>query len=111
MPKLKRTSVALCVRLAKIRKRRQRENLVKRQQERERDAQRHLRSRSHPEVNEERGRERAAEVFERIDPERIREQEHERNVSSRKQLPVDNRERRREKQVFIVIYNIATIDI
>ena len=106
MPKLKRVSAAHSARLATMRKRRQREDLVKRQQERERDAQRYLRSRllSHPEVNsEERGREHTAEAHgsERIDPEILGQHEQECNVSSR-QLLVDDRERRREEQVLLL---------
>ena len=106
MPKLRRASVAHNARQAKIRKRRQRENLFKREQERVRDAQRYLHSRfrSHPEADfKEHATEKETHRSERLDMhdmERLR-QRNELNVSSRRQpLDIDNR---REEQVFIII--------
>ena len=101
MPKQRRASVAHSVRQAKIRKRRQRENLFKREQERVRDAQRYLRARFrfHPEVDsKEHATEEEAhrsERFDMRDMERLR-QRHEPNASSQRQPHVDNR---REEQI------------
>lgn len=101
MPKLKhkRASSALCARQAKKRKRNQRE----REQRAQHETRQHQHSCSHPSSeasSEERRRELNAVVHRsaRLDPER-RQQEQERDTAARKQLRINNPERRQEEQV------------
>ena len=105
MPKLKRASSSSSVSQVKKWKRTQREDLVKRQQERHRDLHRHQQDSSDnfdPRVCqdfEERRRQRDAEANRnaRCDPERRREEQR-RNTTAHRRVRMEEPERRKEEQ-------------
>ena len=102
MPKFKRASSSYSLSRAKKRMKTQRDDPVKRQQERLRDSSRHHLDSSHSrsrEDPEERRRQRNTEArrTSRLDPERRRD-EQEQNTATRRQVRLANTERRRAEQ-------------